>query len=89
MVSFLLWKDTITKINNYQKKKIPKDISASKQDSFLEKFQGKGSRERITNNQVVFFFSITKRNEMKMRCNFSFSFMNIGKKVKRKKENNQ
>jgi hypothetical protein len=68
---------------------MPKDLSASKQDSFLEKFKGKGSRERITNNQVVFVFFVTKRNEMQMRCNFSFSFMNKGKKVKRKKANNQ
>jgi hypothetical protein len=52
-----------------------KDLSASTQDSFLENFKGKGSREWITNNQVVFvFFFVKKINEIQMRCNFFFFY---------------
>jgi hypothetical protein len=36
-----------------------------------------------------FVFYVAKRNEMQMISDFPFSFMNKGKKVKRKKENNQ
>jgi len=44
------------------KNKIHKYMSVRNKDSFLEKFQSKGSRERITNNQVVFVFFLTKKN---------------------------
>jgi hypothetical protein len=92
MVSFILWKATVTKINNYQNKtKCLKTWVLVRQDSFLENFKGKGSRERITNNQVVFVFYVTKRNEMQMRMQFFFFFYEqreVGKEEERKQVKN-
>ena len=67
---------------------MPRDLSASKKIIFLKSSE---TREPEKNDQQTssFVFFVTKRNEMQMRCDFPFSFMNKGKKVKRKKENSQ
>ena len=52
---------------------MPKDSSASKKIIFLKSSE---TREPERNDQQTssFVFFVTKRNEMKMKCNFSFFF---------------